>query len=107
HDVRKAQDTEGFCQRRAGRHTHGRGGNLPVESVAAFPWNWWQLSPGIDGRLAMESVAAFVWNGWQLCRGISGRIHLESVAALAWNTHIRNRKAQASFQPLRIPTLLS
>jgi len=34
----------------------------------------------------MESVAAFPWNGWQLCRGISGRIPLESVAAFAWNT---------------------
>ena len=64
----------------------GKGGSLPMESVAALPWNQRQLSPGIGGRLVMESVAAFVWNGWQLCRGISGRIHLESVAALAWNT---------------------
>src|SRR5262249_46846487 len=41
-----------------------------MESVAALPWNQWQLSCGIGGRLAMESVAAFVWNRWHLCRGI-------------------------------------
>src|SRR6266481_7267392 len=84
--VRKAQDTDGFAQRRSGCRTHRRGGRLAMESVAALPWNQRQLSPGIGGRLTMESVAAFVWNGWQLCRGINGRIHLESVAALPWNT---------------------
>ena len=58
----------------------------PASHGVPQPPQGWQPSHGIGGRLAMESVAAFVWNGWQLCRGISGRIHLESVAALAWNT---------------------
>jgi hypothetical protein len=59
----------------------------PHPRAAGFPWNRWQLSPGIGGSFAMESVATFVWNRWQLCRGISGRIATESVATLAWNTH--------------------
>src|SRR5262245_43325591 len=63
-----------------------RGGRLPMESMAALPWNQRQASHGIGGRLAMESLAAFVWNGWQPCRGITGRLQLASLAALPWNT---------------------
>jgi hypothetical protein len=59
----------------------------PLGGVAGFPWNQWQLSPGIGGSFAMESVATFVWNRWQLCYGISGSFPVESVAGLAWNTH--------------------
>jgi hypothetical protein len=58
----------------------------PPCGVAGFPWNQWQLSPGIGGSFAMESVATFVWNRWQLCYGISGSFPVESVAGLAWNT---------------------
>ena len=32
----------------------GRGGSLPMESVAALPWNQRQLSPGISGSFAVE-----------------------------------------------------
>src|SRR6266478_4350418 len=92
-----------FPQRRTACRYHGRGGSLPMDGVAALPWNQRQLSPGIGGRLAMESVAAFVWNRWQLCRGIGGRIRLELVAALAWNTHpgrvfVRNASATLRFR---------
>jgi len=59
----------------------------PPCGVAGFPWNQWQLSPGIGGSFAMESVAALLWNRWQLCYGISGSFPVESVAGLAWNTH--------------------
>jgi hypothetical protein len=45
--------------------------------VAAFLWNQWQLSPGIDGRLAMESVAALPWNQWQASPGIGGMFGVE------------------------------
>ena len=45
--------------------------------VAAFLWNRWQLSPGIDGRLAMESVAALPWNQWQDSPGIGGIFGVE------------------------------
>jgi hypothetical protein len=48
----------------------------------------------------VESVAALPWNQWQLCRGISGRLRVESVAALPWNTHpfTDERKAQRNEQ---------
>ena len=75
--VRKAQDTDGFSQRRTGLQASGRGGSFAVESVAAFPWNGWQACPGIGGSFGMESVATFVWNRRQLCRGISGRFGVE------------------------------
>src|SRR5215831_6267516 len=52
--VRKAQDTDGFTQRRTGLQASGRGGSLPVESVAAFPWNGWQACRGISGRFGVE-----------------------------------------------------
>jgi hypothetical protein len=42
----------------------------PPCGVAGFPWNQWQLSPGIGGSFALESVAALPWNQWQLWRGI-------------------------------------
>ena len=58
----------------------------PPCGVAGFPWNQWQVWPGIGGSFAMESVATFVWNRWQLCYGISGSFPVESVAGLAWNT---------------------
>ena len=75
----------------------------PHPRVAGFPWNQWQLSPGIGGSFAMESVATFVWNRWQLCRGISGRIALESVATLAWNTHPLSTVQQQYLLALGIP----
>src|SRR5499427_183504 len=80
--VRKAQDTDGFTQRRTGLQASGRGGSLPVESVAAFPWNGWQACHGISGSLRMESVATFVWNRRQVCRGISGRFGVEYAAEI-------------------------
>jgi hypothetical protein len=43
--VRKAQDTDGLAQRRSEGRTHGRGGRLAMESVAALPWNTQALSP--------------------------------------------------------------
>src|SRR5215831_20218635 len=86
--VRKAQDTDGFTQRRTGLQASGRGGSLPVESVAAFPWNGWQACPGISGSLRLESVAALAWNQWQRSCGIAGRFAVESVAGLAWNTQV-------------------
>ena len=36
----------------------------------------------------MESVAALPWNQWQLSRGMGGRLRLESVATLVWNTQL-------------------
>src|SRR5437867_9874649 len=68
----------------------------PPCGVAGFPWNQWQLSPGIGGSFAMESVATFVWNRWQLCYGISGSFPVESVAGLAWNTHRGTRPHRGS-----------
>ena len=75
--MRKAHDTEGFSQRRAGRHNHGRGGNLPVESVAAFAWNRWQACYGISGSFRVERVAALPWNQWQDSPGIGGSFAVE------------------------------
>ena len=49
----------GFAQRRIGGCQPRQGWQPSVESVAALPWNQWQLSPGIE---------------WQACHGISGRI---------------------------------
>ena len=31
----------------------------PPYGVAGFPWNQWQLSPGIGGGFPVESVAGF------------------------------------------------
>ena len=55
----------------------------PPCGMAAFAWNQWQPSCGINGRLPVESVATFVWNQWQLSRGISGRFGVEYANKLA------------------------
>jgi hypothetical protein len=52
----------GYGLRRQGSAPLFRGGRLPVESVAGFPWNQWQLCRGIGGSFAVESVAALPWN---------------------------------------------
>src|SRR5215467_1625524 len=52
--VRKAQDTDGFSQRRTGLQASGRGGSFAVESVATFVWNRRQLCRGISGRFGVE-----------------------------------------------------
>ena len=75
--VRKAQDTDGFTQRRTGLQASGRGGSLPVESVAAFPWNGWQACHGISGSFRVERVAALPWNQWQDSPGIGGSFGVE------------------------------
>jgi hypothetical protein len=85
--VRKGQDTDGVSQRRTGLQTSGRGGSLPVASVAAFPCNRWQACPGISGSLRLASVAAVAWHQWQRSCGIAGSFAVASVAGLAWNTH--------------------
>jgi hypothetical protein len=72
----------------------------PPCGVAGFPWNQWQLSPGIGGSFAMESVATFVWNRWQLCYGISGSFPVESVAGLAWNTQQSSKKIKKGLEEL-------
>jgi hypothetical protein len=47
-------------------------GNFCVESVAALPWNHWQLSHGISGRIRPE-YALCAFNGtWQLIKLDSG-----------------------------------
>jgi hypothetical protein len=53
------------------------GGNFAVESVAALPWNQWQLSCGISGNFHVELVAILSWNGWQFCCGIGGNFRVE------------------------------
>src|SRR5262249_51180399 len=100
--VRKAQDTDGFTQRRTGLQASGRGGSLPVESVAAFPWNGWQACHGISGSLRMESVAALAWNQRQRSCGIAGSFAVESVAGLAWDTQTG---CQGALFPLLYPFL--
>ena len=68
------------------------GGSFRLESMAALPWNDWQLSCGISGKLRLESVAAFVWNAWQVCPGISGRFGVEYAAKFALRTPLGPRE---------------
>ena len=42
----------------------------PPCGMAAFAWNQWQPSCGINGSFRVESMAAFAWNQWQVWRGI-------------------------------------
>jgi hypothetical protein len=50
---------------------------LGVASVAAFPWNQWQLCRGIGGSFRVEQVAALAWNQWQDSPGIGGSFDVE------------------------------
>jgi hypothetical protein len=75
--LRKAQDTDGYVSVAVGSKTPSEGGRLPVESVAAFTWNQWQLCHGISGNFRVESVATLPWNQWQDCSGISGNFGVE------------------------------
>jgi hypothetical protein len=57
--MKKHAAYRGFIPRRLPR-------NPPVQEVAGFTWNGWQLSSGMGGRLAVESVAGLGWNTQQL-----------------------------------------
>jgi len=73
----------------------------PPCGMAAFAWNQWQPSCGINGRLPVESVATFVWNQWQLSRGISGRFGVEYAPLMK-----RLCVSRGVFEPVGCPWVL-